>query len=276
VPSSATHQHVQRMLDEIHQHYNHHINLSVLAKVLRRQSAYVGRLFRDEIGLTVHEYVTRARMVFGASQVRTGVKIEAVSLDLGYRSKKNFYRQFRRRFGMTPAAYRYDFDDSPARGSIQGPRSSTTGDHRRDAPSRSTLNDRAAGFTSADTQDRALAVAQQRRTMVRSLAGSCVALLVTDERGQYVVATKAAVALTGYSVDELRGMPADILFPDATGATPRCCLLVVRPAPSGPATSVLQTKSAGRIPVHVTSVENLLGRHQQLTLGHSEGVRRSA
>jgi PAS domain S-box-containing protein len=113
--------------------------------------------------------------------------------------------------------------------------------------------------------------------MARSLAGSCVALLVTDERGHYVVATKTAIDLTGYSVDELRGMPADILFPDATGAKPRCCLQMVRPVPSsGPATSVLQTKSAGRIPVHVTTVENLLGRHEQLTLGHSEGARKSA
>lgn len=256
MPSSATHEHVQRMLDEIHQQYNHHITLSVLAKALRRQSAYLGRLFRDEIGLTVHEYVTRARMVFGASQVRAGVKIEAVSLDLGYRSKKNFYRQFRRRFGMTPEAYRHAFREAPARGTIQ--------------------DDRAARTASADTQDRASSAAKQRRLkMVRALAGSCVALLVTDERGHYVVATKAAVVLTGYSVDELRGMPADILFPDATGATPRCCLQVVRPTQSGPGTRVLQTKSAGRIPVHVTSVENLLGRHQHLTLEHSEGARQS-
>jgi AraC-like DNA-binding protein len=260
------------MLDEIHQHYNQHITLSVLAKALRRQSAYAGRLFRAEIGLTVHEYVTRARMVFGASQVRAGVKIEAVSLDLGYRSKKNFYRQFRRRFGMTPEAYRHDFEEAPARGTFQEPPSSTTGDHHRKAPGRSTSNDRPAGITSADTPDRASSVSRQRRLKTaRSLAGSCVALLVTDERGHYVVATRAAVVLTGYSVDELRGMPADILFPDAAGARPRCCLQVVRPAPSGVATSVLQTKSADRIPVHVTSVQNLLGGHQ-LTLGQSEGA----
>ncbi len=199
-------------------------------------------------------------MVFGASQVRSGMKIEAVSLDLGYRSKKNFYRQFRRRFGMTPDAYRHYFNDAPARGTIQQTRSHTTAGHRRDALRPATLNDRAARFASSDTQDRASSVSKQHRMkMVRSLARSCVALLVTDNRGQYVVATRAAVALTGYSADKLRGMPADVLFPDATGARPRCCLQVVRPVPSGPATTALQTKSAGRISVHVTSVANLLG-----------------
>src|SRR6478672_880267 len=58
VPSSATtRQQVERMLDEIHRHYKQQITLSILAKVLGRQSAEVGRLFRDEIGVTVHEYV---------------------------------------------------------------------------------------------------------------------------------------------------------------------------------------------------------------------------
>jgi two-component system response regulator YesN len=115
VPSSAIRrQHVERMLDVIHRHYNQHITLSVLAKILRRQPAYVGRVFRDEIGVTVHEYITRARIVFGAAHVRAGVKIEAVALDLGYRSKKNFYGQFRRHFGMTPEAYRHYCDDAPA------------------------------------------------------------------------------------------------------------------------------------------------------------------
>jgi hypothetical protein len=38
--------------------------------------------------------------------INTRVKIEAVALSVGYHSKKNFYRQFLRRFGVTPDAYR--------------------------------------------------------------------------------------------------------------------------------------------------------------------------
>src|SRR6266850_738700 len=106
--SATTHEHVQRMLEQIQRNYTQRLTLAALARTLGRQSAYLGRLFREEIGVTVHEYVTRARMANGAAQVRSGVKIEAVALDLGYRSKKNFYRQFKRRFGMTPDAYRHD------------------------------------------------------------------------------------------------------------------------------------------------------------------------
>src|ERR1700704_3621909 len=111
--SVITHAHVQRMLSQIQENYTQRLTLGTLAKTLGRQSAYLGRLFRDEVGVTVHEYMTRARMVNGAVQVRSGVKVEAVALDLGYQSKKNFYRQFKRRFGMTPETYRHVYHGAP-------------------------------------------------------------------------------------------------------------------------------------------------------------------
>jgi transcriptional regulator GlxA family with amidase domain len=40
--------------------------------------------------------------------IRAGVKIEAVALFVGYRSKKNFYRRFRRHFATTPLQFRLD------------------------------------------------------------------------------------------------------------------------------------------------------------------------
>jgi AraC-like DNA-binding protein len=72
--SATTHEHVQRTLDQIHQNYSQRLTLTTLAKRLERQSA--------------------------------GVKIEAVALDLGYRSRNNFHRQFARHFGVTPEAFR--------------------------------------------------------------------------------------------------------------------------------------------------------------------------
>jgi AraC-like DNA-binding protein len=219
VSSSTTpHHHVQRMLDEIHQHYNQRLTLAGLARVLSRQSAYLGRLFRDEVGLSVHQYVTRARMIFAAAQVRAGVKIEAVSLDLGYRSKKNFYSQFKRQFGMTPDVYRRAVDEM-SQEIAQG--------ERRDRPD-----------------------------IKLSFVGAGVAMLVTDERGRCVGATEEAVALTGYAAHELRGMPAELLFPGALSSGLGCRLQVLHPtSASRPATTVLQTKSAGRIRVHLTTVD---------------------
>src|SRR5688500_7939377 len=100
------HDHVQRMIDQIQRDYTAPLTLNTFARTLGRQAAYLGRVFRDEVGVTVHDYLTRVRVQQGAAQVNSGEKIEAVALCVGYRSKKNFYRQFKRYFGCTPEEYR--------------------------------------------------------------------------------------------------------------------------------------------------------------------------
>jgi two-component system response regulator YesN len=93
------------MLDVIETSYAERITLDSLATTLNRQSAYLGQLFRREVGMTVRQWVTRVRLEHAIVLIRDGVKIEAVALIVGYRSKKNFYRQFRRQFALTPSEY---------------------------------------------------------------------------------------------------------------------------------------------------------------------------
>jgi two-component system, response regulator YesN len=102
---SAAQLHVRRMIDLIEQSYSDPITLQFLAVTLNRQAAYLGALFRRELGVSVRHWVTRVRLDHSVRLIRDGVKIEAVAVLVGYRSKKNFYRQFKRRFAMTPFAY---------------------------------------------------------------------------------------------------------------------------------------------------------------------------
>jgi AraC-like DNA-binding protein len=262
LPLATRHELVERMLNEIHQHYSQEITLAALARRLRQQSAYLGRLFRDDVGITVHKYMTRAQMVFGAAHVRAGVKIESVALDLGYRSKKNFYRQFKRHFDMTPEAYRHRHNTAATSPAPAG-QFHHSADQLVNAPDRPVLTHRADKPSTGS----------RRRKMAKSLRRSSVAMLLTDERGCYVGATETAVILTGYSVDELRGMPAEVLFPNDSASNTRCRLRVLSLASASlPATTMLQTKSAGPIAVHLTSVENVLVGRQRLTAAHVQGA----
>lgn len=98
--------HVGYMVRLIEERSGEELSIRTLARIVGRQEAYLGRLFRQQMGMTVREYLACVRMDRAASLIRQGDKVEAVSLEVGYRSKKNFYRQFSRRFGMTPAVYR--------------------------------------------------------------------------------------------------------------------------------------------------------------------------
>lgn len=90
------------MLEVIERSYADHITLDTLSTTLDRQAAYLGHLFRKEVGMTVRARVTALRLDHAAALIREGVKIEAVALLVGYRGRRNFYRQFRRKFGTTP------------------------------------------------------------------------------------------------------------------------------------------------------------------------------
>ena len=102
---SAAQLHVRRMLDRIEQSYSEPITLQWFAADLHRQGAHLGAMFRREVGVPMREWLTRVRLDHAAALIRDGVKVEAVSMLVGYRSKKNFYRQFKRRFGTTPFAH---------------------------------------------------------------------------------------------------------------------------------------------------------------------------
>ena len=97
---------VQQMLSQIESGYAGGITLRTLSATIGRPPAYLGQLFHQEIGASPRDYLTRVRLEHAVELIRNGVKIEAVALIVGYRSKKNFYRRFKRHFGTTPVLYR--------------------------------------------------------------------------------------------------------------------------------------------------------------------------
>ena len=62
--------------------------------------------FRDRFGIGPLDYLHLARIARVLEALQQPVKIEALAAELGYRSKKDFYRAFRAWTGMTPTAVR--------------------------------------------------------------------------------------------------------------------------------------------------------------------------
>jgi AraC-like DNA-binding protein len=98
--------HVRRICLYIRTHYGERISLESLAARVGRNTGYMATLFRRQTGMTIHRYLTAIRMQRAATLLRRCEKVEAVMLFVGYRSKKNFYRQFEATFGVTPGRYK--------------------------------------------------------------------------------------------------------------------------------------------------------------------------
>ncbi len=97
---------VERIAETIRTHYAEHITLPRLAESIGKHRNYISLVFREQMGVSVHDYLTRHRLECAADLIKHGDKIEAVSMCVGYRSKRSFYRQFKRYFGTTPEQYR--------------------------------------------------------------------------------------------------------------------------------------------------------------------------
>ncbi len=96
---------VARALRHIELHFDKPIGLARLARVAGCSRSTLTRAFRRELGQTAHAYLLGFRLARAASAMASGEKIEAVMLSAGFHSKRNFYRLFKLRFGVTPAQF---------------------------------------------------------------------------------------------------------------------------------------------------------------------------
>jgi AraC-like DNA-binding protein len=79
--------------------------LAGLAQRFNATPSRVQRAFRTDFGFSVRYYLHLVRLVAALPFIRRE-KIEAVALQVGYKSKQNFYRDFERLMRMTPTEFR--------------------------------------------------------------------------------------------------------------------------------------------------------------------------
>jgi two-component system response regulator YesN len=96
---------VQEMERVIHERYADPLTIGLLSRLVNRRGEYVAAQFRRETGCTVHGYLTSVRMRQAGKLLKEGHKAYSVASQVGYKSRKNFYVEFRRYYGATPASY---------------------------------------------------------------------------------------------------------------------------------------------------------------------------
>lgn len=103
-------QEVEALAAEIRQHPAAEWNLAVAADRVGVSSPHLRRLFRQVIGLPIHQYLIRVRLEHGAHLLRSAeLPIKAVAAACGYPDVLHFTKAFRRHAAMPPAAYRREY-----------------------------------------------------------------------------------------------------------------------------------------------------------------------
>lgn len=88
-------------------YYKPTIGLSDVAKYIHTHSAYLSRVFKQEMGMGVSEYLNRLRIEQAARLLReTDMKIVSVAEKVGMEDAHYFSSLFRRYMGIAPSVYR--------------------------------------------------------------------------------------------------------------------------------------------------------------------------
>jgi AraC-like DNA-binding protein len=97
---------VAEMLTELADLVDRQVTLDELAARSGFSAQHLGRLFRDQLGVTPLQYLGRLRMERAAELLTEGrLTVKAVARHLGFADPYYFSRAFKRHFGRSPSSY---------------------------------------------------------------------------------------------------------------------------------------------------------------------------
>ena len=104
---AASSKQVTETIDYIYAHLGERITVDELAKAINISPTYLSRIFKQEVGVSVSEYI-RQRKIDAAKNLLCYSRYELADIAnmLSYSSQSHFIQQFRAAVGMTPKAYR--------------------------------------------------------------------------------------------------------------------------------------------------------------------------
>ncbi|WP_054705264.1 response regulator transcription factor [Bacillus sp. JCM 19041] len=97
---------VKKMKAIMHHRYNESLRLDTLSSLLNYNSAYLGKLFKQETGDYFNTYLDKVRIEKGKELLNEGYKVYETAEKIGYANVDYFHRKFKKYTGESPSAFR--------------------------------------------------------------------------------------------------------------------------------------------------------------------------
>ena len=103
----ASSKQVAQAIDYIYVHIMDRITVDELAEAIGISPTYLSRIFKQETGISVSEYIRQRKIDMAKNLLRfSSYDFADIAAMLSYSSQSHFIQQFRTQVGMTPKAYR--------------------------------------------------------------------------------------------------------------------------------------------------------------------------
>lgn len=98
---------IRDILNYLNAKYSEDFTVAHLAKTHHISLEHLSRLFKKEVGETITAYITRLRTEKAAELLKgSDLAIADIAMYVGYSDSNYFVKVFKKRYGMTPSAYR--------------------------------------------------------------------------------------------------------------------------------------------------------------------------
>ena len=94
------------MADYIEQHIREGISVEDLAGQVHMSKYHFLRKFKEQTGVTVHNFVLNKRLIRASEELLLGESLTEVWQDCGFADYSSFLRNFKKAFGVSPGRYR--------------------------------------------------------------------------------------------------------------------------------------------------------------------------
>lgn len=87
----------------ISENFSKDLTVTALAKRMNLSESGISQLFKREMGITVHQYITQRRLVYAQSLLLAGNRPSKIYVDCGYKDYSSFYKAYCLHFGYSPS-----------------------------------------------------------------------------------------------------------------------------------------------------------------------------
>lgn len=98
---------IQKIMEYLRMNYSQKITLEQIAHRVGYSAPYISKVFKEEAGQTITDYIQQLRCMQAAEMLRkSNTPISDISFYVGYEDNNYFVKCFKKQYGMTPSEYR--------------------------------------------------------------------------------------------------------------------------------------------------------------------------